>query len=968
VAVAVLGALTVVGRASAGQQSDASVVGTVTDESQSVLPGVTVTATSPALQGSRTAVTDAQGQYRISQLPIGTYTLVFELSGFRTLRREALRLTAGLTGRLDIALALGGLEETVTVSGASPVVDVASSAARTVLTRETLDLIPTARTGYNALMAQAPGVRETLQALGPTAAPGFRAFGQSNQGYQTFDGVQTTSPLLSQTGQYIDFAAFEEAVIATLGHDASVPTRGIFMNTVAKSGGNDFHGRGFFGWTNQTFQNSNITPELEAQGVGTGDELDLKDDMSGEFGGKIIRDKLWFFAMGRLQRERTLVQDCYLREAPFTGPSLLTSGEQCFNWERAGYITTKETYKINHSNTVNGMFMNIFRRDNEGASQFAAWERRRKQWNAWPSPTVKGEWQSVQGDARTMSLMYGLWVNRSGTWGDEFADGATPARDRITGYSWGTRPDMGERQHVFRENVRWGMDWYKSDLFKGNHSFKIGADYYRSEGNRARVNRLGPTYELVFANGVSDTIEVQNSPVEPTGRIIYIAPYIHDTWTVGRNLTLNVGVRYAYDNGKVPAVCREAANPPGDVAIPAQCFPDIQFPVFHSLAPRLRFAYDFTGDGRTLLKAGWGRYQKGRWFEEINTANRNVINTTVYTWRDLDGNKEYTPGEVNLDPNCVARPGVICDFQSTTFSGQGAALANGIVNPNERQAYTDEYMLQFEREVMPGFGLRFTGIYSKVLDWYRYENSLRPYESYTIPIANTDPGPDNIRGNADDPGTSITYWEYPVALRGTAFQAPYIVNDPAANKDYTSFELAASRRLANRWSMQASLSYTKIDDPLPPNTSGGTGAFEANTREPNAEINAADNTKEWQGRVSGSYLLPWDLQVSANYQARSGAYWARTAVFRGGVTIPSITLRVEPRDAHPHPTIHLTDFRLEKRLRFGGAKSLALRLNVFNLFNVSTVTARTVASGASFNRVTRILRGRLAEFNVAYDW
>ncbi len=965
----VLAALVGTSRATAGQLTEASVIGTVTDESQSLIPGVTVTATSPTLQGSRTAVSDAEGRYRLTPLPIGTYVLEFELQGFRTVRREGVRLTAGLTARLDVTMGVGGLEETVTVSGLSPVVDVTSSAATTTLTRETLDVIPTPRTGYNAILAQAPGVREGIQALSPTSNPVFRAFGQSNQAYQTFDGVVTTSPLLSQTGQYIDFTAFEEAAISTLGHDASIPTRGIMINSVVKGGSNNFHGRVFVGYTNQTFQSNNLTPELEAQGVGAPDELDLKDDYSGEVGGPILRDKLWFFGMGRLQRDRTLTQDCFQREPPFTGPALQPAGEQCFEWQRAGYITTKETLKINPSNTVNGMMTAIFRRDNEGATQFVAWERRRKQWNAF-SPTVKTEWQSIQGDTRSMSLMYGLWVNRSGGWGEEFADGATPARDRITGYAWGTRPDMNERQHVFRHNVRWGLNWYKPDWVGGSHTFKMGADYFHSEGNRARIDRKAPTYELVFASSVSDIIEVQNTPVAPTGRLLYVAPYIHDTWTLGQRLTLNLGVRYAYDDGKVPEVCREAANPPGHIANPAQCYPDIQFPIYHSLAPRLRFAYDFTGDGRTLLKAGWGRYMKGRWFEEINTANRNVINTTVYTWRDLNGNREYDDGEVNLDPNCVAGPGVVCDFQSTTFTGQGAALANGIVNPDETQAYTDEYMAQFEREVMQGFAVRLTGIHSRVLNWYRYENTLRPYESYTIPITNPDPGPDNIRGNADDPGTSITYFEYPVALRGNAFQAPWIVNDPAANKEYTSFEIAATRRLANRWSLQGSFSYTKLDDPLPPNTaSGAVGAFEANTKDPNAEIFAADNTSEWQGRISGSYMTPWwDIQLSANYQARSGGYYARTAVFRGGVTIPSITLRVEPRDAHQLPTVHLTDFRVEKRLRLGGANSMALRMNLFNMFNANTVTGVATASGSSFGRVTSILRGRLVEFNVLYDF
>jgi hypothetical protein len=526
---------------------------------------------------------------------------------------------------------------------------------------------------------------------------------------------------------------------------------------------------------------------------------------------------------------------------------------------------------------------------------------------------------------------------------------------------------MNERQGVHRQNVRWGLDWYKPDWLGGNHAFKIGTDIFEAQGNRNRIPRIAPTYEVVFANGAADFIEVQNTPVYPTGRLLYIAPYIHDTWNLGRNLTLNVGVRYAYDNGKVPETCREAANPPGHIISPAQCFPDVQFPVFHSIAPRLRFAYDFTGDGRTLLKGGWGRYQRGRWFEELHTANRNVIMTAIYTWRDPNGNKDYDPGEVNLDPNCVAGPGVTCDFQSLTFAGQDGAAAGGIVNPDEEQAYTDEYMLQFERELMPGFGLRLTGIHSRALNWFRYENTKRPYETYTIPISNTDPGPDNIRGNADDPGTVITYYEYPVALRGNAFQAPWIMNDPAADKRYTSFEIAASKRLANRWSMQSSYSLTKIDDPLVPNQTGGL-RFQANTRDPNAEIFAAEKITEWQARLSGSYLAPWDVQLSANYQARSGGYWARTAVFRGGVTIPSITLRVQERNANQFPSVHLTDFRVEKRLRFGGAKTLALRLNIFNLFNASTITGITTASGANFNRVTSILRGRLTEFNVAYDW
>jgi Carboxypeptidase regulatory-like domain len=960
--VTALSILAVVLPASAGQETRGSIIGTVTDQSEGVMPGVTVTVTSPALQGERDAVTDEQGRYRINPLPIGTYTMVFTLSGFRTLTRENVRLTAGLQARIDVSLVVGGVEETVTVSGLSPVVDVSSTEAATTLTRETLDVIPTARTGYNALLAQAPGVRDTLQALSPTSSPNFRAFGQSNQAYQSIDGVITSSPLLAQTGQYIDGTAFEEAVISTLGHDASIPTRGIVISTVIRTGGNDFHGQGFLGYTNQNFQSSNLTPELEARGVGSEDSLDLKDDWNGDVGGRILRDKLWFWGQGRMQRDKSSTQDCYQRSAPFTGPATQTGGDPCFVWQRAAYTTTKETLKLNNSNTINGMMMVTMRRDNEGATQFVAWERRRKQWNAF-SPTFKGEWQSIQGSTRTMSLMFGQWTNRSGGWGEEFADGATPKRDLSTGYQWGTNPTIGERQHVFRQNVRWGMDWYKSDWLKGNHAFKVGTDVFRSEGNRARIDRKAPTYELRFRNGVANSIDIQNTPVSPTGRLLYVGPYIADTWTVGKKLTLNLGIRYAYDNGKVPATCRDAANGPGAVAFPQQCFDQIDYPSYNSVAPRLRFALDVAGNGKTLIKGGWGRYMLGRWFEEITTANRNVISTARYTWRDLNLNGDYDPGEVNLS---TSGP----DFQSITFAGQGGALANGIINPNQTQPWTDEYMGQFERELMPGFGLRLTGIHSRVQNWYRYENSLRPYGSYTIPVTLRDPGPDGITGNGDDPGTNLTYWEYPVALQPASFQAPWIVNDPAANKQYTSFEIAASKRLADRWSMQSSYSFTKIHDPLPNSTAGGTGAFEANEKTPNAEIFAADNTKEWQVRISGSYLAPWDLQLSMNYQSRSGAYWGRLVTYRGGKTIPTLTpdTLVEPRDSNQLPTINLTDFRVEKRLHFGGTKSLALRMNVFNLFNAATIQGITALSGPSFNKVTSITTGRLAEFNVAYQF
>lgn len=177
------------------QSQDASIIGQVTDDNGAVLPGVTVTATSPALQVPQvTAVTNERGEYRLTPLPIGTYTVQYELQGFGGLRREDIRLTAGFTARVDVALKLGTLEETITVSGAAPVVDVASTSATTQLTGEALDLIPTGRTGLQSALVQAPGVRTNLDFGNVTNNPFFRAFGQNGDSWQQVDGVVTTSP------------------------------------------------------------------------------------------------------------------------------------------------------------------------------------------------------------------------------------------------------------------------------------------------------------------------------------------------------------------------------------------------------------------------------------------------------------------------------------------------------------------------------------------------------------------------------------------------------------------------------------------------------------------------------------------------------------------------------------------------------------------------------------------------------
>jgi hypothetical protein len=928
-----------------------SIVGQVTDESRGVLPGVTVTATSPALQVRQvTAVTDARGEYRLASLPIGTYILSYELPGFRTVVREDVRLELDFTARLDVVLQVGALQETVTVSGGAPVVDVTSMAARTQLTREALTIIPRGGDGYIGLMQQAPGARPNLDVGGSTAnsPPSFRAFGQSGESYQSLEGVVTAVPANgAQSGNYVDYRSFEEATIQTMGHDASIPNRGIFINTVLKSGGNQFHGGGQYGGTNHRFESDNLDRALLADGVTSGNSLELRDDVNGELGGHVVPDKLWFYLSSRQRRDKTSQVECF--QPDNTTP--------CYESQTSVFLTHKETWQITPAHRLINVMQLNWRDNIRDSSRTVAWESRRLQTAL--DGTYKGEWQGVFRRAVTASAHVGRWFNNSGTTG-AFADGRPNATDSVFATTWGSNDQYGDRNNQERWHVRGTVSWYKPDWLGGNHEFKTGVDQFIVHAGRSRVETDAPNYRLIFRAGVADRISVGNAPVEPKDGVHYLGAYVQDSWSIKRKLTLNVGVRYARDNAFIPEQCRPAAQPPGDVANPARCFDEVQFPIFNTISPRLRAAYDLGSNGKTVVKGGWGRYQRMRYNNDLLLVHRNSFNTVTYTWRDLNGNKDYDAGEVNLDPNGL-------DFISRSAGGAGSTLSNGIVNPNQKPTYTDEYMLQFEREVVTNFGVRLTGVYSTVKNEVRVENTLRPYDVYTIPITRPDPGNDGVVGTADDPGTSLTYWDYPAAYRGEAFQAPWFINDPKANQTYKSLEVATSRRLVNNWQFMASYTATKRHEPLTANAGSGT-TFMVSTVDPNAEIFAADDSWEWLARGSASYQMWGGVLAAANFEHRSGATWARTAQIRGGVQIPQFTLRTEPLDANRRPSVNLLDLRVEKKFTFAGGRQVRALINIYNALNVNTVLGTTTASGPNFGKVTSIVLPRIVDFGVGFTF
>jgi hypothetical protein len=923
-----------VSTAAFGQNRPGSVSGTVTDESLSALPGVSVTLTSPALQTSElTRTTDQRGQYIFPELPVGTYRLAFELGGFGRLIRDELQISSGFAARVDATLKLAQLEETVVVSGQSPLVDVTSTRGGATLSHDAINALPVSN-NYQDVMNLMPGIVNATpstsgQILGSS---GFRAYGVDR-------GQNTVTTMIEgiemRTAAYPNFATVEEVEARTYGNTAEITRPGPAVQLVVKSGGNEFHGTLQEQYMSGRVQSSNIDANLRAQGLQAGDSLKSFQDLGGDLGGRIIRNRLWFYTALRQQlNDRRLLgfvagpgsdgiwgtTDDVPTSSPssLVSPTLKLSFQATAKHKAVGFLSRERRH------------MNYF-----NAGRFVPRDSTLDQ--LYPLFSNKGELQSVFSDRLLSTVMFAT----SGSQVFYHNYSAEPSQLDLT-----SQFQTGESFHAFdntdryskRSQINGSLTYLPAGQLAGAHQLKVGGTLWFNFSKVNTWDRPGGDYQLVFDRGVPTQFKTLNSPIPGVMlRRNSYSGYITDSWRITNRLTANVGLRVDHFELWV-----DPTNKPAGQFSAAVSYPRIDAGTWWKLGPRVAAAYDITGNGRTVIKGTFGGYSDD--FVEFFLQNFSplALTTTTYRWRDLNSDKAYQPGEVNLDRNGP-------DFLSITG---GTTSTSTFDVP-----YSYEATASLERQIGTSTAIRVLYVYTTTTQDIQLVNGKRPYSAYDVPIARQDPGPDGVVGTSDD-GPLTTIYDFSPAFAGAQFvDNVYANRDGAHNDHHNSFEVSLSKR-ANRWlSGNTTFLVTKRHRWI-------VGIPQS----PNDEPFAVDDTWEKSYRAAGSVEMPRAIDVSAVVNVISGVPGQRTYTFRNVPQSGTLTVRLEPFGAQRGPVRTSLDLRIAETVSLGKGRRVIAAIDVFNALNGNAAWASTYVSGPTFGYTTTISAPRVARFGVTFSF
>ena len=913
-----------------GASSTGTIQGRVTDAQGAVLPGVTVQATSPAALGAQTTVTSETGSYRFPAIPPGVYEVSFELSGFNTLRRSGIQIGLGFTANLNVELALATLQETVTVSGASPVIDTSTTRVQQNFKMEQLQSIPNGRDMW-ALLAVTPSVQMGRIDIGGNRAgtqTAYTAYGQTGQVRVLIEGINTTEGT-GGAGFYFDYASLDEAFLGTSGQGAEMPNPGVQSQFIARSGSNSFQGEYHVDWYNNAMVASNIPASYTAPTAFNNspirphsNEIDRYYDWDINLGGPLAKDKLWYFMTYR-QQFNAVTQPNFLFDSTFDTKL----------WNPVG----KVTYQVNQRNKLIGYYQ-WGQKEQPNRLPFATYtyaspeQTFRQDSGSW---VYKGEWNTTVSDKLYLEA-------RFGDFGYYFPL-ISNSDDNFFWHDTGRLVSEGahQKQQIDRDRKQYTVAATRFvDTAKGNHTVKMGVELLKERSWDGFEQRRGGNIEQIYSNGASTQVifglptascEVgtlaAHDCLTAEAALDQLGAFVNDTWSRGR-VTVNAGVRYDRYKGWLPEQQQLAASV-GPVSVQAKTFAETDLYTWNVFAPRIGVVFDLGGDGRTVLKGNYGLYWHNPGVGIGGAGNPNIANkSATYAWTDLNGDRRWQAGE----------EGAL----------QAAALEGAItVDPDIKAPYTHEVSAWIERQITDTMGARAGFVYKTeddLFETYQPGRGVAPFaDAFTVPYTFVDIGVDGLRGTSDD--RSLTYLGMPAAAASQFPVRQQVMTTPRFGR-FKTFEVATNKRFGNRWSASAGGSYTTLHD-FP------TGGYPQN---PNLPFDQKRST--WNFKATGSYDAPFGIRLSPVVRHQSGANYARTltvSVPAGSGLVASGTAYADSADANREDNIWVFDIRAEKTLRFGDRVRARLSFDAFNLTNSHASETISRATGTGYQKPSAIL-------------
>jgi hypothetical protein len=933
------------------QELRGRITGVVHDNSGSVVPGVTVTATGPALIQPQTTTTGADGSYRFPALPSGVYTLSYELNGFRTVKREGIRVSLNTTLSVDQTLEVASLQEALTITGESPTVDVKTTSIGTAFTKELLTDIPNARDVW-AAMAQAPGFQMQAYDVGGShtgTQTGYMTYGLGDQNKTLVEGINVTESTNANAG-YFDFGSFEEFQLGGAGNMGEQSGPGALLNLTVKSGGDKFGGEVYFDFENDKTIGDNVPSGFKAPGgrvgqfaaptivvpgsgarVGllTGNPITKQYDLNIGVGGPIIKKKLWFFASYRDNNQ-------YKTILGLPGESAQSKLE---NW------TGKLTYQVNPRHKFVGFFNQRTKlqplRDLSLVRPVES-----AHWQASKNRPYKFEWEGVLSDRLYANLQVSNWGNYFPLYPTQTASQDTTGVpigrvDLATGQQSGAHSYYHNRI-TEKPQLSGNLSYFK-DNWAGSHSFKFGFEAYRERRTFERFQPGNVWYR--DRNGIPEDVLIYNTPNAAIDDSKALSLFLQDGWSLNRRLTLNLGVRYdRYELGWP----EQNLTPAQAAFFPPVSTPSTTVAKLGSASPRVGFAWDITGRGRTVAKAFFGRYYYNTSTDIGTLQNPISAGGRRYQFTDRNGNKVLDGADE------LGR-------QLATFGGGGAVT----IDPNLKHAYGQEISTHIEHEIARNISARGSYVYKGTRNGWAQVDVER-VNAYTIPFTFLDVGPDNAPNTADDRTLQLLDRPASAGTRILFTNPGNIAGVPAFEGDYHTVEFALNRRMKNKWMLLTSFEHTWSND-FRTNSSSTSALSAVRTGgptylwRPNQRRFGKEKSTFWNYKLLGRYELPWQLAVAASFKYQSGFNYARTIA----VPLPGAgneTINADPVFDQRAPNVPILDVRAEKAFSLGGSRKIALMVDVFNALNADTIANFRVTSGARYNELIALLDPRAVRF------